>query len=111
MIKLDTERFILSTASRDEMQEIIDKEADEMRQTSWDTFDCHKLVLAVEILFIVVRLLQMPNRSVGHSSHVAGQGLQKLPFKVSNDSFFPVAIGCAFAFFVPPIKEQPIPVP
>ena len=28
MIKLNTERFILSTASRDEMQEIIDKEAD-----------------------------------------------------------------------------------
>ena len=35
MIKLNTERFILSTASRDEMQEIIDKEADETMKVAY----------------------------------------------------------------------------
>ena len=35
MIKLNTERFILSTASRDEMQEIIDKEADETMKAAY----------------------------------------------------------------------------
>lgn len=35
MIKLNTERFIIYTASRDEMQEIIDNEADEILKTAY----------------------------------------------------------------------------